>query len=292
MNPTLTGRDVSIILDVYKHRYLSVSQVERLHFPSKRTAYRRLQALNTLKYLKAFTVPHIPERIYYLDKAGAEVVAGEMQVTVSDLQWYRYSKAPKDYYFLRHFLAINDFRILLTLACQDSPMTLLGFIPEYFGEKTRQGNVRKYIRDKVCDIADPAREYSHTPDAVFALEKEGNAALFFVEIDRGIEIVSDPEKGFLKSIVFYLNYWIDGKYQRYQSDFGGKPFKTFRALIITSSKERLQHMRDAVTRLPFTPAHAKRFLWATTDEQATKQTLFEPLWCSLDASDQTLYRIG
>jgi len=292
MNPTLTGRDVSIILDVYKHRYLSVSQVERLHFPSKRTAYRRLQALNTLKYLKAFTVPHIPERIYYLDKAGAEIVAGEMQVTVADLQWYRYIKAPKDYYFLRHFLAINDFRILLTLACQDSPITLLGFIPEYFGEKTRQGNVRKYIRDKVCDIANPTRELSHTPDAVFALEKDGNAALFFLEIDRGAEIISDPEKGFLKSVVFYLNYWADGKYQRYQSDFDNKPFKTFRALIITPSKERLQNMRKAVTRLPFTPAHAKRFLWATTEEPATKETVFELVWCSLDAEDQTLYRIG
>jgi hypothetical protein len=149
MQAKLTSRDIAVILDVYKYRYLSVSQVEALHFPSKRTAWRRLQALTTLGYLKAFTVPHIPERIYYLDKAGAEIVASEMQVTVADLQWYRYLKAPKDYYFLRHFLAINDFRILITSACQDSPIQLLGFIPEYFGEKTRQGNVKKYIRDKV-----------------------------------------------------------------------------------------------------------------------------------------------
>ena len=61
--------------------------------------------------------------------------------------------------------------------------------------------------------------YSHTPDGVFALKKGDNAALFFVEIDRGTEIVSDPEKGVLKSIVFYLNYWVSGKFARYAKDF-------------------------------------------------------------------------
>src|SRR6266446_6062040 len=165
-----------------KYRYLSVTQLERLHFPSKRTAYRRLQALTTLKCVKAFSPPNIPERIFYLDREGAELVAGEMHVTVDDLKWYRYSKTPKDYYFLKHFLSINDFRILLTQACAQSPMRLLGFIPEYVGEKTTQGNVKKHIRDNVCDIANKDVQYSHTPDAVFALEKEGNAALFFAEI--------------------------------------------------------------------------------------------------------------
>jgi hypothetical protein len=38
--------------------------------------------------------------------------------------------------------------------------------------------------------------------------------------------VSDPEKGFLKCILFYLNYWTSGKYTRYESDFGGKSFNS------------------------------------------------------------------
>src|SRR5687768_3530077 len=124
MRAKLTLRDVAILVSVYKYRYLSFSQISRLHFPSTKTAYRRLQTLTALGYLKAFTAPSIPERIFYLDKEGAEVVAGDMHVTVEDLQWYRYSKTPKDYYFLKHFLAINDFRILLTQACSDSPITL------------------------------------------------------------------------------------------------------------------------------------------------------------------------
>src|SRR5262247_1573099 len=115
------------------------------------------------------------------------IVASAMEKDFEELSWYKYSKTPKDYYFLRHFLAIDDFRILMTKACTGTELDLLGFIPEYIGEKTKQGFVKKYIRDN-------AGEFSHTPDGVFALEKAGNAALFFLEIDRGVEVVSDPEK--------------------------------------------------------------------------------------------------
>src|SRR5262249_101383 len=157
---------------------------------------------------------------------------------------------------------INDFRILITKKCQDSPMQLLGFIPEYIGEQTKQGFVKKYIRDNVA-------EYSHTPDGVFALEKEGNAALFFLEIDRGIETVSDPEKGILKGIVFYLHYWNSQKWQRYVKDFD-REFRTARTLIVTTSKERLNNIREVVTNFSFSPAHAKRFLWGTVETQINK----------------------
>lgn len=280
----VTSRDIAILVDMYHYRYLRFSQLARLHFPSEKSAYHRLKKLIDSGYLKTFYAPAIPERIFYLTTPGAKLVASELQTDIEDLSWYKYSKTPKDYYFLRHFLGINDFRILLTTACNKSPLTLLGFIPEYIGEKTKQGFVKKYIRDSV-------KEYSHTPDAVFALEKHGNAALFFLEIDRGVEVVSDPEKGLLKAIVFYLNYWTSQKWQRYQQDFH-REFKTFRLLVVTTSKERLQHVREAVTALPFTPAHAKRFLWGTIQSQVTPDWIFESIWNALDKNDQALYRIG
>jgi protein involved in plasmid replication-relaxation len=284
MKTKLTSRDIALFVDIYNYRYLSVSQIERLHFPSKITTWRRLQALTELGCIKAFTVPTIPERLFYLDKKGAEIVAIELQVDIEALAWHRHTKQPKDYYFLRHFMAINDFRILLTKSCEKNPHTLIGFIAEYIGEKTKEGHVKKYIRDRI-------HEYSHTPDGVFSLEKDGKAALFFLEIDRGIEIVSDPEKGFLKCIVFYLNYWTSQKWQRYQEDFG-REFKAFRTLIVTTSKDRLTHMREAVTRLPFPQEYVKRFLWGTIQNEATEDWILEPIWRSMDIHDPTLYTIG
>jgi hypothetical protein len=289
MSAPLTDRDIAVLSDVYTYRYLSVPQIEALHFPSQRTAYRRLQALLDGKYLKAFTAPGVTGRIFYLGKSGAEVVAWEKQIELEELQQYRGMKAPKDYYFLRHFLAINDFRITLTLACKNASLTLLGFIPEYVGEKTIKGHVKKYLRDAVQDLATTSRHISHTPDAVFALEKEGKAALFFVEIDRGIEAIGTPEKGVLKSIVFYLNYWVAGKCARYASDFG-REFQTFRTLLITTSPVRLQHIREAVTNYQFPKTQAKRFLWGATN--VDKDNIFSDIWQSLDATDETHYKIG
>jgi len=290
LNAQLTLRDIEVLVDVYKYRYLSVSQIRQLHFPSKRTAWKRLQALTTLKYLKAFTAPSIPERIYYLDQRGAEIVADDLQVGFDDLAWDRSQRSPKDYYFLRHFLAINDFRINLTLACKTSELTLLGFIPEYVGERTAQGYVKKYLRDKVCDIEDTKRQISHTPDAAFALGKDGKAALFFVEIDRGVETISKPEEGFLKSIVFYLNYWTRGQFNKYAKDFGNADFQTFRTLVVTNSPRRLGNMREAVTKYLFKDNHIKRFFWGATEVH--QDTIFQPIWQSLDSTDDTIYQIG
>ena len=282
-------RDTAVILDVYKYRYLTATQIEKLHFPSMQMAWRRLHILTKLGFLKAFTTPNINERIFYLDKQGAEIVAGELHVEV---QYLTPSKIPKDYYFLKHFLAINDFRILITKACQQSEINLLGFIPEYIGEKTKEGYVKKYIRDKVSDIMFSVdREYSHTPDAVFSLEKDGRPALFFLEIDRGREIVSDPEKGFLKCIVFYQHYWREKKWIRYSEDFN-REFKTFRLLVVTTSNERLTHMREEVTRLPFPDSQVKRFLWGTIQGWLRVETVFDPIWQSMDKDDLTPYKIS
>ena len=196
MNAKLTMRDIAVILDVYKYRYLTATQIMKLHFPSMPMAWRRLSILTTLHYLKAFTTPNINERIFYLDRQGAAIVAGELLVDIDSLSWER-SRAPKDYFFLKHFLAINDFRILITKASQQSDISLLGFIPEYVGEQTKEGFVKKYIRDKISDLNPSAfKEYSHTPDAVFSLEKDGKSALFFLEIDRGGEIISDLKEDF------------------------------------------------------------------------------------------------
>jgi hypothetical protein len=294
MKPTramLTARDTEILVDVYKHRYLSVSQIQRLHFPSLQTTYRRLRVLIELKCVEGFLAPHIPERIFYLASPGAEIVASALGVEAADLKWKENSRAPKDYYFLRHFLQVNDFRILLTKSCPKQGVELVGFIPEYFGKKTDAGGLVKYIRDVVCDINGQNEGVSHTPDAVFALRKEAQPALFLLEIDRGTEIVSNPEKGVLKAVKFYVNYLLQGNFQRYSQDFGCSQFKGFRALIVTTADARAQNIRQAATDLAVSEK-AKKFIWLTTYGRLDAHGVFAPIWQSADAHDETLYRIG
>jgi len=290
LHSQVTERDIKLILDVYKHRYLSTSQIVQLHFPSRQTANRRLRALLEEGYLKGYKAPSIDDRIFHLTPKGAEIVASTLGVPPDALHFRRIADAAKDYYFLKHFLALNEFRIALTLGLKATDaLNLLGFIPEYYGEKTDKGGVVKYIRDFVCDIKDPEQRINFTPDGVFALEKDGNAALFFLEIDRGTEILSNPDKGVLKAVYFYYNYFISGKYQRYTEDFKCQPFRGFRVLFVTTTETRLSNMQAAVSRERFKET---RFVWLTTADKIQPETILTNIWQSLDPSDANRYRIG
>ena len=290
----LMDRDIQVILDIYKHRYLSVSQITMLSFPSVQTARRRLRVLIADDYVGGFTAPGTSETVYYLERKGAEVVASYLQVSLDDLKWIRSARTPKDYYFLRHFLKANDFRIALTQAVNsaNTGVKLLGYIPEYYGERTEKGGSVKYIRDFICDTHNQSVIIHHTPDAVFALEKDGKAALFFLEMDRGTEVLTNPEKGFLKGLHFYLNYWVGGKYQRYKEDFKCEPFRNFRTLFVTTSQVRVDNMRQAAKDVHIEPSQVKRFVWLAAEERLNKESVFQPIWQSADVTDNNYYKIG
>lgn len=289
----LMERDLELVLSVYKYRYLSITQAQVLHFPSAQTATRRIRLLSQGGYLATFRVPGVSERLIMLTEKGAEVVAEHLLVPLSDLGLAGVRKKPKDYYFLKHFLAVSDFRISLTRACAERPeVELLGFIPEHLTATSGRGDLHRYIRSVVSDVERPRAKITHTPDGVFALKRGPKTALFFLEIDRGTEVLSNPNRGFLKMIRFYLNYLVDGGYHRYQDDFRvSEPFNAFRVLTVTTSAKRLENIRTVGGRLLFEPAHAKRFLWLATEEVIDKDQVFSPCWASLDPEDEKRYAL-
>lgn len=285
----ITERDNEMLLSVYQYRYLTTSQIMRLHFPSHRTAQRRLSALVKNRLLSYFIVPNIADRIYMLTTRGAGCVASVVAVPVDELLWSRGTKQPKDYYFMRHFAAISDFRITVTRAAEASSITLLGFIPEHYGAKHASGRVTKYIKDVAFSVADPKEKITHTPDAVFALEKNGKPALFFLEIDRGTETIANPDKGLGKMIRFYEGYAGEDKYRGYSQDFGCAPFQNFRLLIITTSWKRIENIRFALGKEGY-PLH--RFFWLTAHNEITEETVLNHVWAPLSASDSKRYGIA
>lgn len=292
-NLALTERDYELLLSVYHYRYLSIGQLRKLHFPSQQTANRRVRALAGANFVADFRPPGSEDRLIMLGENGARAVAEHMGMSVDDLGWKRKRDKPKDYYFLKHFMAVNDVRIAITKACTArSDVELLGFIPEYEGETSSKGVVRKHIRDVVTDSQKAKGEITHTPDAVFVLGKEGKSALFFVEVDRGTETLSDAKQGFLKTIRFYLNYLLSENYQRYKEDFKqDEDFRAFRVLVLTPAKRRLTNIRKLGATFAFEPEHAKRFIWSAQTDEVNEDTILTASWRSLAESDEEVYRI-
>jgi hypothetical protein len=105
-------------------------------------------------------------------------------------------------------------------------------------------------------------------------------------------VLTNPEKGFLKCLQFYLNYWVGNKYQRYGEDFNCEPFKAFRVLFVTTSQTRVDNMRQATKDAYIDPPQVKMFIWLTTFEMITERGVFEPIWVSSEIADENVYRIG
>ena len=288
-NQSITERDLEIVVTLYKYRYLKTSQIQQLYFPSAQTANRRMRSLIDQKLVKHFSVPNVPERIYFLSQNGAKVVAEQLDTTLEEMLWSKNTNAPKDYYFMQHFLATNQFRIDVTKSCDDSDIDLLGFIPEYYGSKTPSGRIRKHITDFALDISNPNDKINHTPDAVFALQKQNKPALFFLEIDRGTEVLSNPEKGFLKMLRYYLGYAKAGKFKSYQQEFDCGELSWFRLLIVTSSQKRFDNMRENATDYFETTTKALRYFWLTTFQKTEFGNPLADHWQSLDVSDDNIY---
>ena len=224
-----------------------------------------------------------------LTNRGATHVSEALSVEPEELLWSHSKKTPKDYYFMRHFVAISDFRIMLSTGTGGSNISLLGYIPEHYGARHPSGRISKYIKDVAFSVTDPKEKISHTPDAVFALKKAEKPALFFLEIDRGTETIASPEKGIGKMVAFYEGYANEDKYKGYSQDFGCPPFQNFRLLIVTTTQRRLENIRGALGK-EGSPLH--RFFWLTTFEKLNNGSIFEPLWASLDPSDHKIYGIA
>ena len=286
-------RDLDVVLSIYKYRYLKTSQIQQLFFASLQTTRRSLRRLRTRELIKSFKVSDITEEIHCLRTQGAKLVALQFRTTIDNLKWSKHTHTPKDYYYTKHFLQTNQFRIDITKACDKSDINLAGFIPEYYGEKHPSGRILKRITDFTFDIADPRDKISHTPDAVFALSRENQAGLFFLEIDRGTQRpLNNPSKGFLKMIRFYLGYAKDRKFKTYRAEFNCGELTYFKLLIVTTNQKRLENMRQASSSYFDTYLNVLKWFWVTTLDQVNENTMWNLIWQSLDASDLVNHGLG
>ena len=100
----LTDRDLEVLGSVAEHRYLTVPQLERLHFTSAQTARRRLRLLAQAEVLKLIEVAGLPDRVAALTSAGAEMLANKSG-TAADA-----GGRPQNALFIQHHLAGVEFR--------------------------------------------------------------------------------------------------------------------------------------------------------------------------------------
>ena len=227
----LTDRDKEVIRAIYDYRVLRQEQIQVLFFGTnpgaKARAQKRLVKLFDHKYIARFFLPTrgglmSSPILYGLDKRGAELL--RLEFGYDDLHWYSNMKDLKND-FLEHTLAIADFRIAVTLACQKVGYELLTWEGE---------NELRASRDEV-KIRSPkghSMSVSIVPDSYFAIATPFGKTHFFLELDRG----SMTTGRFRRKVEAYIAYYQQGYQRRYGT-------KSLRVLTVTLRKQRLLNLK-------------------------------------------------
>jgi DNA-binding MarR family transcriptional regulator len=263
----LTARDIEIIHAVYQYRILTQSQIQRLFFGSKSAAQHVLARLYHHRLLDRRFLPVSAGRsptFYVLDRKGVEVLRSEHGLV--GVKWYNTSKdlAPD---FLAHRCAINDFRILVTLAAQAQGYPLLQWINE---SELRSSQAYDYVT--IRSTSGRPIKVSLIPDSYFVLQTPNGKAHFFLELDRKQEEL----EVFRRKVQAYSTYLQTGGYERrYQS-------KGVRILTVVQAEGKRQDsgkVRLANLKTLTEKEGGRRRFWFTRLHDLTPDTILTaPVW--------------
>lgn len=285
-NYGLTERDIEVILGVGKYRYLRASQIQRLYYPSRRVANRRLALLSRYGYLKRFFVPELMgsmqrEYTYCLGRKGLGLVWIKC---ASGLDGFPKSlkSRPEESSFIPHLLDLNQVRLALELACKGAGIKILKFIADY-DTCLVNGQTKRATEESTSDPYDSEKTIVFAPDATFVLENsKRNQALFFLEVDRGTEkIESAKYSDFADKLVNYASYYRYDGFKRH-----GEHFRGFRVLVVTNSEARIEAYRRSAEKIG-----VKRLVWFTTFGKLYDNNILGHIWKIADCQDNNFYSI-
>lgn len=217
-------RDIAIIREVFRHRYLTVSHVYALLGGSRERLALRCRLLWQHGYLerpKALRPTRIltEEIVYALGKKGAQLLEHmHPELRIASLDWAETPKKQNTWPYVDHQLGVATFMICAHVAAQRRGITL-----HWSGHFNRQAQ----------RITVPGSKTRFIPDAYFTLEVPGKGvAHHFLELDRGNVSLHRMHERYS----YYFDYWKAGV-------SSGRQFKHFRVLTVTQDPDYVHSLR-------------------------------------------------
>jgi hypothetical protein len=286
----LQERDAEIILQIYKHRFLTSEHIIALLSASPKPLLRRLCLLYHAGYLgrpKEQIQPYFRGTspiVYSLGNKGLDLLAQHFHIPRPKVECTskdRELKRP----FLEHTLMVSHFMVCLELACRYvrgirliEPHEILRGVPVNSSIRNKpfawKVKVNRAWRGSNRQFA-----YSIIPDKVFGLGIGQDELYFFLEADRATMPVLSTN--LYRSSIFkkLVGYWQSRGAGLFTRNFG---FKAARVLTVTKSQERIDSMIAACQQVDERRKGSKMFLF-TRDQNITltKPTvIFDAIWQS------------
>jgi len=267
----IQSRDIEILKAIgCEYRYLTARQIHLLFFGGSMSQTRlRLTKLYHSRYLDRVHRPVVKgsgEAVYCLDRKGANILAGELNIDRGRIFW-RGKKKALSHDSLEHALKVNDFRVALSIACERTGTARL--VGEWVGEQVLR-DLRQKVRVPYPSDPDRYIECPIVADGCFGLEFENSLQQFFMlEMDLGTE----SNTRFALKVRAYKEYLGS---ENYREIFGERAFKV---LVVTASPRRMENLmktaRKAGDRSTFWFTDFSKY---TQDGELLPEQLMAEIW--------------
>ena len=174
---------------------------------------------------------------YGLDNKGAAWIKSELSPAFHQLDWKQKSSVGR--LFLEHALLVSDIMVAVEVACRNR-MHIRLLSPD----DLQTSKSRDLFHWKV-DIGQ-RQKTGIIPDRVFGLEINGQQSWYFLEADRGTMPITRgrlDQTSFQRKLLAYEATWSQNLHR---TRFG---WQRFRVLTVTTSKQRVQGIKQACQNL-------------------------------------------
>ncbi len=258
-NPSLLilqCRDIEILKSVFRYRYLSRSQIQRLFNMNSITRINiRLRKLFDNRYLDRYFQPTLfgsSEAIYSIGLNGLPVISESLGLDIIDAKRRRkLNNVAKDK-FISHNLAVNDFRI-----------NLMNDLNRHKGFE-----FIKWLDARDCEFKFKYRQLnkeintSIKPDGYFEFIYQNCLYSFFLEVDLSTSNHTKLESKF-------RNYLVFKKLNLFRQEFNKE---VFYVLVITKNDARAENLCETANQLE------SSIFWFTTMQRTTDNILYGNIW--------------
>ena len=253
----LTTRDLDIIREVARHRFLSSPQITALVEGAPAQILRRLQCLFHAGYLDRprcqldyYHAGGSRAMVYGLGSRGAGVLRQKLDLPFSLMDWDTKNRRVRRM-FLEHSLMTAEIMIAFELACRASEARVKFILPDDVSRSPAASPSKRQPWHQWRTTLD-GKPQTLIPDGVFILEYAGetegkNRRLCFVEADRGtMPLVRS--RGAVSCIErklrLYTQLWKSGQFA------GTSGVNRIQVWIVTESTGRALNMKEAFASLP------------------------------------------
>lgn len=275
----ISKNDLALLGSIAEHEVLTVGQLSALSQRSRQVVRRRLRVFESKGIIVSKERGYgqskgRPESLIFLTEDGvmrlknkgmlSNNVAPTTNMTAGSI-------------FVSHELLINWFRIHLVQMERVMPQLSVNYLSPGLQPSGTDRADRPSLLERIRAKNSQKEVIEFIPDGVFSITNEelSKTLLFFLEVDRGTEIIASMDRGpkdIRQKILNFQALFQCSQYKRYELIFKSK-LNGFRLLFLTNTASRLTALSRLVKEM--SPSD---FIWLTDQESMFARGISAEIW--------------